>query len=154
TEGAQQAEGGVLDAEGFCLGWLAGRHVGDSWNVFSRHCEERLVRRSSKSEGGSDEASTSPRGDTWIASLPSHWRWLPRRGALHGGLAFRIRGPHLHAAAGIVIGIDRELAAFEQRLHAAIDEFLRRLAAVQFRREFDDERRLQRAVEHEARITF
>src|SRR5262249_35397537 len=81
-------------------------------------------------------------------------RGLPDSCALHGLLAFRIRGPYLQAATAIVIGIDRELAALEQRLHAAVDEFPRRLAAVKFRREFDDERRLQRPVEHEPRITL
>ena len=54
----------------------------------------------------------------------------------------------------VVAGIDRELAALEQRLQAAIDEFPRRLAAVQLGREFDDERRLQRAVEDQARIAL
>src|ERR1700752_298751 len=78
----------------------------------------------------------------------------PSRHALHGRLSFRIRGPHLHAAGAIVVGIDRELAALEPRLPAAIDEFLRRLAAVQLGRELDDERGLQRAVEHQPRIAL
>src|SRR5438874_2634849 len=47
----------------------------------------------------------------------------PRCHALHGRLSFRIRGPDLHAPTAIIVGIDRELAALEQRLHAAIDEF-------------------------------
>src|ERR1700737_4577067 len=54
----------------------------------------------------------------------------PNGGGLHRRLTCRIRRPQLHAGAGIV-GIDAELAAFEQRLHPAIAEFLRRRAAMQ-----------------------
>ena len=36
-----------------------------------RHCEERLVRRSSRSVGGSNEAIQGPARDFWIASLRS-----------------------------------------------------------------------------------
>src|SRR5262249_18413589 len=79
---------------------------------------------------------------------------LPDSCALHGRLTFSVRGPYLQAATAIVIGIDRELASLEQRLHTTIDEFLRRLAAVKFRREFDDDRRLYGPVEHQARITL
>src|SRR5436190_19553668 len=79
---------------------------------------------------------------------------LPRRHTLHGRLPLGIRDPHVHAAAAIVAGIHRELAAFEQRLQAAIDEFLGRRAAVKLCRELDDERGLQRAVEHEPRIAL
>src|SRR4029434_2446410 len=78
----------------------------------------------------------------WASRAPPSGA-LPDGSALHGRLSFRIRGPHLHAAGVIVIGIDREFAALEQWLHAAIDELLRRLAAMQFCSEFDDERRLQ-----------
>src|SRR3981081_283540 len=77
----------------------------------------------------------------------------PRRGTLHRRLTSRIRGPKLHAGAGLV-GIDAELAAFEQRLHAAIAEFLWRSAAMQLRREFHEERRLHRAVEDQAGIAL
>src|SRR6266436_2468424 len=56
-------------------------------------------------------------------------RLLPRRGALHGRLAFRIRGPQFHPSAGVV-GVDAELAAFEQRLQPAIAKFLRRRTAM------------------------
>src|SRR5712671_1526191 len=77
----------------------------------------------------------------------------PRRGTLHRRLTSRIRGPKLHAGAGLV-GIDAELAAFEQRLHAAIAEFLWRSAAMQLPREFHQERRLHRAVEDQAGIAL
>jgi len=40
-------------------------------DFFLRHCEERLVRRSSTSEGGSDEAIHFTAWRTWIASLRS-----------------------------------------------------------------------------------
>src|SRR5258708_32059948 len=70
---------------------------------------------------------------------------LPSRGALHGRLPFRVRDPQLHAARRF-IGVDGEFAAFEQRLHAAIAEFLWRLAVMQLGGEVDDERGLQRAV--------
>src|SRR5216683_5216802 len=77
----------------------------------------------------------------------------PRCRSLHGGLACGVRGPQLHAGGGVV-GVDGELAAFEQRLHAAIAECLRRLAVVQLGCEFDDQCRLQRAVEDQAGITL
>src|SRR6202790_1524403 len=77
----------------------------------------------------------------------------PRRGALHGGLTGRIRGPQFHADAGI-IGVDAELRAFEQGLQAAIAESLRRRSAVKFCREFDDEGRLQRAMKNQAGIAL
>src|SRR4051794_11665354 len=66
----------------------------------------------------------------------------PRRRTLHRRLAFRIRGPQFHALI-VVAGIDGELAAFEQRLQAAIAEFLRRHAAVQLRRQLHDKSRLK-----------
>src|SRR5712675_2810762 len=102
---------------------------------------------------------------TWIASGACHrariratgWPAMkegsPRRGALHRRLAFRIRRPQLHAGIGIV-GVDGKLAAFEQRLHPAIAEFLRRRAATEFCREFHQECRLHRAVEDQARIAL
>jgi hypothetical protein len=41
-------------------------------NTLFRHCEERLVRRSSQSEGGSDEAiQLGDPKESWIASLHS-----------------------------------------------------------------------------------
>src|SRR5262249_4743245 len=89
----------------------------------------------------------------WASRAPPSGA-LPDGRALHRRLPIGIRGPHLHAAGAIVIGIDRELATLEQRLHAAVGEFLRRLAAMQFCSEFDDERRLQRAVEHQTRISL
>src|SRR5882757_5832742 len=77
----------------------------------------------------------------------------PIRGALHGGLALGVGNPQLHAViAGV--GVDREFAALEQWLHAAIAEFLRRLAAMKFRRQLDDKTRLQRAVEDQAGIAL
>src|ERR1700761_6359520 len=88
-----------------------------------RHCEER-----------SDEPIQTISAERYLdcfASLamtaenPS-----PRRRALHRGLPFCIRGPQLQAAS-IVVGVDGELAAFEQRLHATVGEFLRRLSLVQ-----------------------
>src|SRR5437660_2965015 len=77
----------------------------------------------------------------------------PRRRSLHGRLARGVCGPQFHAGGGVV-GVDGELAAFEQRLHAAIAEFLRRLTVVQLGCEFDDQRRLQWAVEDQAGITL
>src|SRR5882757_11127929 len=78
---------------------------------------------------------------------------LPARRALHGRLPVRIRGPQLDAA--VLVGrVDRELAALEQRLHAAVDELLRRLSAAQLGGEFDNEGGLQRAVEDQARIAL
>src|SRR6202041_1469212 len=77
---------------------------------------------------------------------------LPRRRALHGRLSFRIRRPCFHAVRRLV-GIDRELAAFEQRLHSAIGEFLRHDAA-QFGGELDLQRGLHRSVEDQTGITL
>src|ERR1700722_18495133 len=78
---------------------------------------------------------------------------LPRRGRLHGRLSRRIRGPQLQAITGFV-GIDAELAACEQRLHAAIAEFLWCGAAMEPRGEFHQERGLHRAVEDQAGIAL
>ena len=61
---------------------------------------------------------------------------------------------HSSVPALVIVSVDRELAALEQRLHAAIAEFLRRHAAVQFGRELDDEGRLQRSMEDQARIAL
>src|ERR1700738_1952337 len=77
----------------------------------------------------------------------------PNGGGLHRRLTGRIGCPQLHAGAGIV-GIDAELAAFEQRLHPAIAEFLRRRAATQLRSEFHQKRRLHRAMENQAGIAL
>src|ERR1700740_534274 len=77
---------------------------------------------------------------------------LPRRRALHCGLPRIIRGPQLHGRA-VVVGVDRELAAFEQRLHAAVAEFLRRLAA-QLCGHLHQESGLQRPVEDQPWIAF
>jgi hypothetical protein len=38
-------------------------------SLYCRHCKEQLVRRSSTSEGGSDEAIHIGRVALWIASL-------------------------------------------------------------------------------------
>ncbi len=54
-------------------------------------------------------------------------RVLPHRRALHRRLALGRCDPQLHAGLGLV-GVDAELAALEQRLYAAIAEFLRRFA--------------------------
>src|SRR5882757_10726047 len=78
---------------------------------------------------------------------------LPSRGALHGRPAFGVGDPQLHAARRF-IGVDGEFAAFEQRLHAAIAEFLWRLAVMQLGGEFDDQRGLQGAVEDQAGIAL
>src|SRR5215475_8775365 len=78
---------------------------------------------------------------------------LPRGVAFHRGLALGIRGPQLQAA-GIVVGVDREFGALEQRLHAAVAQLLRRLAVVQLGGEFDDEGGLQRSVEDQAGIAL
>src|SRR5437588_4208915 len=94
--------------------------------------------------------SSSPAMTT---NIPPPRSGSPRRRALHGRLALGIRGPQLHAAADIV-GVDGELGAFEQRLQAAIGKLLRRLAAVKFGGEFDDQCRLQRTVEDQARIAL
>src|SRR4051812_42739526 len=56
---------------------------------------------------------------------------LPARRALHGRLSLGVRDPQVQACARFV-GVDRELAPLEQRLHAAIAEFLRRDTAVKF----------------------
>src|SRR6188472_2540561 len=93
-----------------------------------------------ESRGSGFDADASPRNDGVKTS--------PRRRPLHGRLPLGVCRPHLHAAAAVIIGVDRELAALEQRLQAAIDECLRRLAAVQLGRKLDDERRLKRAVEY------
>src|SRR5258708_18777244 len=76
----------------------------------------------------------------------------PNGGALHRRLTCRIRCPQLHAGAGIV-GVNAELAAFEQRLNPAIGEFLRR-RAMQFRGELNHERRLHRAMEDQPGIAL
>src|SRR5580698_9991618 len=77
----------------------------------------------------------------------------PRRGAPHRRLPGRIGGPQVEAGRNIS-GIDAELAAVEQRLQSAIHETRRRLAAAQLCRQFDQERRLQRAVDDQAGIAF
>src|ERR1700743_3418849 len=77
----------------------------------------------------------------------------PHRRALHRRLALGVGDPQLHAGVGLV-GVDAELAAFEQRLQAAIARLLRRLAAMQLGRQFDDEGGLQRAMEDQARIAL
>src|SRR6185312_6060221 len=109
---------------------------------------------------GHPRLSSVTAGKTWMAgtSPATTKRWSvacmsPRRRPLHRGLALGIGGPQLHAG-GIVVGVDGELAAFEQRLHAAIAELFRRRAAMQLRRQFHDERRLQRAVENQAGIAL
>src|SRR5258705_11551609 len=51
------------------LGRLAPRDRGVVFELGQRHCEERLVRRGSTSEGGSDEAIHSSFVAPWIASL-------------------------------------------------------------------------------------
>ena len=61
-------------------------------------------------------------------------------------------GAELHGRA-VVVGVDRELAAFEQRLHAAVAEFLRRLAA-QLCGHLHQESGLQRPVEDQPGIAF
>ena len=66
----------------------------------------------------------------------------PRRGAPHRGLSCRIGGPQIEAGRNIG-SVDAELAAVEQRLQPAIHERRRRLAAVQFGRHFDQQRRLR-----------
>src|SRR6266704_607133 len=96
-----------------------------------RHCEERsdeaihlqlrypwpwIASRSLSS--GAHSQDPLARND----ELKFHRRPSPRRSAFHGRLTSRIRGPQVNAGDGIV-GIDAELAAFEQRLHAAIAEF-------------------------------
>src|SRR5689334_12443882 len=103
-----------------------------------RHCE--------RSEAIQLASQQQRKLDCFVAALLA-MTISPRRNTLHRRLPFRIRDPHVHAAAAVVAGIDREFAAFKQGLQAAIDEFLRRLAAMQLGRELDDERRLQRAVE-------
>src|SRR5271167_4387259 len=77
----------------------------------------------------------------------------PRRGALHGRLACRIRGPQFHASRGFV-GVDAELAALEQWLQSPVNKFFRRGAAMEFGGEFDDEGRLQRTVKNQAGIAL
>src|SRR5579862_2948142 len=88
-----------------------------------------------------------------FAPLAMTGKTLPRRRPLHRRLAGIVRGPQLHAGA-IVIGVDGELAAFEQGLHAAIGEFFRRPAAAELGRQLDDERCLQRAVEDQSGIAL
>src|SRR5262249_11982493 len=110
------------------------------------HCEER-----------SDEAIQKFLRmdilDCFAALAMTGKEFSPRRVALHGGLAGGICGPQLQPRA-VVAGIDRKFGAFEQRLHAAVGEFLRRRAAVQLCRKLDDERRLQRSVEDQPRVTL
>src|ERR1700743_2629455 len=77
----------------------------------------------------------------------------PRRRPLHSRLTLGVGGPELEATA-IVVGIDGELGAFEQRLHAAIAQLFRRRAAVQFGGKLDDERSLQRTMEDQPGIAF
>src|SRR5207245_11497572 len=50
------------------LGRIAPRDSGLMLELTRRHCEERLVRRSSTSEGGSEEAIHSSLVAPWIAS--------------------------------------------------------------------------------------
>src|SRR6185369_10129087 len=90
---------------------------------------------------------------TWQIVSGRSRRASPDRRALHRRLSLGVCDPQLHAGAGLV-GVDRELAALEQRLHAAIAEFLRRRVAVKLCSELDDQRRLQRAVKNQARIAF
>src|SRR5262245_32662267 len=68
---------------------------------------------------------------TWRICQWTPWWTLPRRRALHGRLSLGVRDPQFHAGVGLV-GVDRELRPFEQRLHAAIAELLRRRVAVKF----------------------
>src|ERR1700675_2820495 len=84
-----------------------------------RHCAERATKQS---------ILPAPMDGLLRRSLSSGARsrdplarsdGLPRSPALQGGLARRIRGPQFHAGA-IIVGIDRKLAAFEQRLYTAI----------------------------------
>src|SRR6516162_10506033 len=127
-------------------------------------CGERSDRivRCDPGEGGCQRGSPcgkfphpNPPPRPGRGSGPISWpqRTSPRRRALHRGLAVRVRGPQLHGAA-IVVGVDGELAAFEQGLYAAIGESFRRLSAGKLGREFDNERRLQRSVENQSRIAF
>src|SRR6202171_4381549 len=128
----------------------------------NRHCEERsdeaihlqlrypwlwIASRSLSSGAHSRDPLT--RND----ELKFHRRPSPRGSALHRGLTGRIRRPQVHAGAGVV-GVDAELAAFEQRLHAAIAELLRRRAAMELRRKLHQKRRLHRAVEDQPGIAL
>src|SRR5581483_10268616 len=88
-----------------------------------------------------------------FAPLAMTGKTLPRRRALHRRLAGVVRGPQLRRCA-IVIGVDGELASFEQRLHAAIGEFFGRPAAAQPCRHLDDEGGLQRPMEDQPGIAL
>src|SRR6476619_2497295 len=78
----------------------------------------KKVARHVRACSGHPRLHGGPAGKTWMAgtspAMTTNWnndeQALPRRDALHGRLAFRIRGPQLHAAGAVVIGIDRELA--------------------------------------------
>src|SRR5437899_10104208 len=101
------------------------------------------------------QSRLSPRKDTGLlrSARNDEERLSPHRRALHRRLPFRVRGPQLHALAA-VIGVDGKFRALEQRLEAAIRKLLRRFAGTKLGRHLDDERRLQRSVEDQARIAL
>ena len=127
AEGAQQDEGRVLDGDRGCRrsGWFAGRHR------LAPKIEYSVLRGANSGirpfRDGASAPDPESRDSGFDAAhrpgMTSSFTTSPCPSSSAGRPNSRSTIP---CRRGVVVGIDRELAALEQRLHAAIDEFLRR----------------------------